>query len=156
MPNPFRGKAQQEANGLWVARKAAEFAHDMRSQKARPGLFNRRSRKRTVYGPTGRPIAVVHVSGFGNTEHEYDDHQDAVVRPDPVKISAEMMHEHNRELFAGKPLPAPGAFDLEVQRLRERYAANPTPEAWAEYQRVKQQQVAVLRERKLRRHLSGA
>ena len=155
MPKPFRGKAQQQEDGLWVARKAAEMARDMKTTKTRPGMVQRSDRRKTVYGPSGRPIAVVKVHGSGNTEHEYDNHQDAVARPDPVKISAETMLERDMDLFAGRKLPPLGFFDLELRRLKERHAANPTPETWAEYQAVKRQQVAVLRERKLRRHIAG-
>ncbi len=148
----FRGQANLE-DGLWVARKASEFAYDMRTQKARPGLFQRQNRKRTVYGPSGKPIAVVHVSGFGNTEHEYDDHQDAVARPDPVKLSMSVMRERVSDIWKDRPLPAPGFYDSELTRLRQKCETDPS--AWPEYQNVKREQVALLRERKLRRHIIG-
>ncbi len=151
MLKTFRGQATQDENGLWVTRKATEFAHDMRTQKARRGMFKRKDRKRTVYGPTGRPIAVVHVSGFGNTEHEFDNHQDAVARPHTVKVSMSEMRDRGivGPDLTSKPLPPPGFYDIELARLRAKVETDPA--AWTEYQDVKRQMVACLMERKRRR-----
>ncbi len=155
MGKAFKGQATRTAEGLWVAKEAQRFSNEMRSGKARRGLFTRRDRKRTVYGPTGRPIAVVHVSGFGNTEHEFDDHQDAVVRPDPVKVDLAELRDRTAwqmNVDTSGPLPPPGFLDAELARLRARVETNPgDADAWAEYKQAKNVQVAWLAERKLRR-----
>lgn len=83
---PFKGKAVQDETGLWVARQAEIWAQDMKARISRPGMLQRVNEVKTVYDQHGKPICQVKISDFGNTEHVYDDHQDAVVRPNTVKL----------------------------------------------------------------------
>lgn len=148
MTKPFAGTAAQTEEGLWVARRAQQLADETQATRARPGLLQRRDRHETVYGPTGRPIAKVKVSDWGNTEHEFDDHQDAVARPRTV--TASMAEARDRVAVAVPTDPLPGGhYDLELARIRARLEQSPHDRGlWLEYRSVKAQAVAALQARK--------
>ena len=89
MGKPFKGVVSiDEETGLLVAKAADLLSSEMRSQKARPGLLSRVPKSKTIYGPDGRPVAQVHVSDWGNTHHEFEDHVDAVARPATLRAFA--------------------------------------------------------------------
>lgn len=146
----WRGKMRHDPRTkLWVTRTAEELALEAKTARWRRGMW-RRGKKKTVYGPTGRPIAEVRVSDFGNTEHEYDDHQDAVARPDPVKLD-----------FAEIADIVPGFGDvmsLDVARVRydearKQFARSPSdPEALAQWSRAKAELFAARQRARLDRN----
>lgn len=82
----WRGKMKQNALGLFVRATTDELAREIKAARFQKGLW-RRGRRKTIYSGSGKPICEVTVSDFGNSEHEYDDHQDAVARPDTVVAS---------------------------------------------------------------------
>ena len=71
---------------LWVARDADVMANEMRSRNFIKGLLNRRKATKTIYNQYGRPIGQIKMSDSGNTEHEYDNHQDGTARPLPIVL----------------------------------------------------------------------
>lgn len=153
MGKAFNGTASQTEEGLWVARRAQQIAIEVRSTKARPGLLQRTNRTETVYGPTGRPIAKVKVSDWGNSEHEFDDHQDAVVRPRPVKASlAEAFERIAAKGLPPEPAGPPGLYDNELEELRRRLESRPHDrDLWVQYRGLKSKSVAALQSRKAAR-----
>lgn len=70
---------------LWVAQNAQAWAMEMKLQKFRRGMLQRKSVKRTIYDQYGNPVAQVKVHDSGNTEAEFDSYQDATARPDPIQ-----------------------------------------------------------------------
>lgn len=88
----WRGKMKLDPKSkLWVRAESDRMAEELLVTKSRPGLLQRvGGRKKTIYNGAGRPIAEVQVSEAGNSHHVYDDHQDAVARPEQVKLSAQV------------------------------------------------------------------
>ena len=86
VPTRFTGDAAYDAEvNLWVCRQAEAAADEIRSSKFRRGFLKRKPITRTIFDRYGRPICKVKVNDSGiATEHEFDNHQDAVVRPEPV------------------------------------------------------------------------
>ncbi len=70
---------------LWVAKSADAMAREQAEGSFVRGMLKRRKRKRTIYNQYGRPIAQIVMSDSGNTEHEFDHHQDAIARPLPAR-----------------------------------------------------------------------
>ncbi len=86
-PPPMKDWYGQEYDpeiGMWVAKSADSMALEMKGHSFRRGILKRRNYRKTIYNQHGKPIAQVHVHDSGNTEHEFDNHQDGVARPDPV------------------------------------------------------------------------
>ena len=87
MTTMWRGRMSQADNGLWVRQQSDLLAVEVKAQRFRRGLLWG-GRKRTIRDNTGRAMGQIKVSDSGNSEHEYKDRQDAVVRPAPVSITA--------------------------------------------------------------------
>jgi len=84
----WRGRMSQNPAGLWVRQQSDLIAAEVKSRRFQRGLLWSRTRKHTIRDNAGNPIGQIRVSDFGNSEHEYKDHQDAVVRPDPVRVTS--------------------------------------------------------------------
>lgn len=138
----WRGKMKQDMNsGLWVRANSDDIAKDIKASKFRKGIW-RRGKKRTIYNAYGRPICEVRVSDFGNSEHEYDDHQDAVARPDPVSLSAQLgSKDAAREaLSVDSVLEAKSLAEAQLafSKAKQAYASRPGhPETQALWARAK-------------------
>jgi len=87
MTTTWRGRMSQAENGLWVRQQSDLLAVEVKAQRFRRGLLWG-GRKRTIRDNTGNAVGQIKVSDSGNSEHEYKDRQDAVVRPYPVSITA--------------------------------------------------------------------
>lgn len=87
----WRGKMKyDQATHLWVRDQSDAIAHDVKGSRFRKG-FLRRTIKKTLYSPSGRPICEVQVNGVtGNSHHVRDEGIDAVARPDTLVLSAQM------------------------------------------------------------------
>jgi len=85
MPTAFTGDfAYDNEVNLWVTSASEEMAREVKGSKFRLGFLQRKNKTRTIYNHFGKPIAQVRCSDLGHSEHEFDNHQDAVVRPEPV------------------------------------------------------------------------
>jgi hypothetical protein len=87
----MRARGYTRPSGLMVATSeimttSDALAADIRAKKARHGLIQRRPKERVLLLPDGRKVAV-QVDDFGNAHHVWDDHQDAVVRPEPLRLT---------------------------------------------------------------------
>lgn len=71
---------------LWVISQANAMATEKKNARFIRGLLQRRNTTKTIYDRYGRPICKVKCSDFGNTEHEWENHQDAIARPDAVEF----------------------------------------------------------------------
>ena len=88
VPTRFTGDAAYDAEvNLWVCRQSELIADEIKGAKFRRGLLKRKPTTRTIFDRYGRPICKVKVNDSGSSEHEFDNHQDAVARPSPVKMS---------------------------------------------------------------------
>ncbi len=76
----FKQEFDPEVN-LWVARRAQEIGNEVRNTKHRKGMLKRRRKPITIYDQYGNPVAQIKISDTGSTEHEFDNHQDAMARP---------------------------------------------------------------------------
>lgn len=82
----WRGRMSQNETGLWVRQQSDLLAVEVKSSRFRKGLLWG-GRKKTIRDNAGNAIGQIRVSDFGNSEHEYKDHQDAVARPNPVSVT---------------------------------------------------------------------
>ena len=81
----FTGRVDPETN-LAIVRTADAHAEEMQNVPFRRGLLQRTNQRRTLYDQYGNPLADLKVHDSGNTEVEFDEHQDATVRPQPVRL----------------------------------------------------------------------
>lgn len=77
---------------MWVAKKADAMAWEMKGRNFVKGLLQMRRSRRTIYNQFGRPVGQIKMSDSGNTEHEFDNHQDAVARPLAVVPKTRFRH----------------------------------------------------------------
>lgn len=73
-----------------IRRLSEAKAADVKARKFRPGMLHGKPRDilvTNVGGPASGVSMVIRTSGAGNSELEYDDRQDAVARPDPIRYS---------------------------------------------------------------------
>ena len=86
---------------LWVCRTADALAAETKTSTFRRGLLKRKTVYRTIYDHYGRPVCQVKVDDAGNSQHEFDNHQDATARPEPIRLSwATPTPQRRRKLFS--------------------------------------------------------
>jgi hypothetical protein len=75
-----------DAEKVWeITQTSDALAAEQQATKFRTGLLQRKPREvmiRNLGGPASNTSMVIKLSDWGNSEHEFDDHQDAVARPD--------------------------------------------------------------------------
>jgi len=131
----WRGKLKQDpGTGLFVRATADDMAAEVKARRFRKGFLNR-SKSKTIYSSSGRPIVEVRVDEAGNSEHEYDDRQDAVARPGPVVVNwSEFVDQHPVLMDSMSVSEATVAYD----RARVRVTGDPrNSEALAQWSRAK-------------------
>ena len=125
----WRGKMKLDPEvGLWVRQTADNIAHEIQFSRFRRG-FLRRGRRKTIYNRAGRPVAEVNVHDSGNSEHEFDEHRDAVVRPKTIAVTWDMAREaHNSFDEVPSLEEAQRTFNL-VRAKRAKHPDDPQVEA---------------------------
>lgn len=141
----WRGKMKQDPRThLWVKAQSDVLAAEETGHKFRRGFLRRRGFKKTLYGPSGRPVAQVNIHGSGNSEAEFDDGQDAVARPDSLQVNWSMAREHMPNLAADNDLPTMEQALSDAQAARRNLEGAPSdPGYQAEWRRAKNTMSAV-------------
>jgi hypothetical protein len=150
----WRGKLKFDPGlKLWVRQNADELAREIQTTKWRRGLWNR-GRKKTIYNAYGRAVGEVNVHDSGNSEHEFDDHQDAVVRAPVVKVDWSMAEKHIDPAVLAE-IPDVEVASADYRAARAKWEAAPTdPEVAAEWMRAKERlRVARMHNRLARRRI---
>lgn len=82
-----RIRGVRRESGLLVASESARLAAKQKAERTRTGMLKRRPVEKVLHLPDGRTM-VVRIDDSGTAaEHEFDDHQDAIVRPDTIRYS---------------------------------------------------------------------
>lgn len=83
--------------------RSDQLAAEMKATRFRRGILGRRSRYVTVYGPDGRPAGRIHIHDSGNSEHDLGSRQDAVVRPDAIRVRVSVAESRSTGGIAALP-----------------------------------------------------